>query len=92
MPAFLGFVTAGAPIGVTLSFLIASPLVNEVAVGMLLTLFGWRTAVAYIGAGLVIAVAAGWVLGRAGAQRWVEPFVLDGSRSRPRSATCSPRS
>jgi uncharacterized protein len=77
VPAFIGFVAAGVPIGVTLSFLIASPLVNEIAVGMLLTLFGWRIAAAYIAAGLTIAVVAGWTLGRLGVQRWVEPFVFE---------------
>ena len=77
VPAFIGFVAAGVPIGVTLSFLIASPLVNEIAVGMLLTLFGWKIAALYIAAGLAIAVVAGWVLGRLGVQRWVEPFVFE---------------
>lgn len=77
VPAFIGFVAAGVPIGVTLSFLIASPLVNEIAVGMLLTLFGWKIAGLYIAAGLVVAVVAGWVLGRLGVQRWVEPFVFE---------------
>jgi hypothetical protein len=76
VPAFIGFVAAGVPIGVTLSFLIASPLVNEIAVGMLLTLFGWKIATLYIAAGLAIAVVAGWVLGRLGVERWVEPFVF----------------
>ncbi len=76
VPAFIGFVAAGVPIGVTLSFLIASPLVNEIAVGMLATLFGWRIAALYITAGLLIAIAAGWVLGRLKVERWVEPFVF----------------
>lgn len=77
VPAFIGFVAAGVPIGVTLSFLIASPLVNEVAIGLLLTMFGWQVTLAYIGAGLGIAVVGGWVLGRLGAERWVEPFVFE---------------
>ncbi len=76
VPAFIGFVAAGVPIGVTLSFLIASPLVNEIAVGMLLSMFGWRIAAVYIAAGLLIAIVAGWTLGRLGVQRWVEPFVF----------------
>src|SRR5690606_17161762 len=58
------------------SFLIASPLVNEVAVGLLWGMFGWRVAAMYVGAGLTIAIAAGWALGRMRAERWVEPFVL----------------
>ncbi|MGE5227900.1 MAG: permease [Planctomycetaceae bacterium] len=77
VPAFMGFVAAGVPIGVTLSFLIASPLVNEIALGMLFTLFGWKIALLYVIAGLTIAVAAGLVLGRAHVERWVEPFVFE---------------
>ena len=76
VPAFIGFVGAGVPIGVTLSFLVASPLVNEIAVGLLWTTFGWKIALLYVGAGLTIAIVAGWVLGRMGVERWVEPFVL----------------
>ena len=77
VPAFIGFVAAGVPLGVTLSFLIASPLVNEVAVIMLWGLFGWQIAAIYIAAGLVIATAAGYVLGHLGLERWVEPFVFE---------------
>ncbi len=77
VPAFIGFVAAGVPIGVTLSFLIASPLVNEIAVGMLFSMFGWQIAALYITAGLSIAIVAGWILGRLGVQRWVEPFVFE---------------
>ena len=71
VPAFIGFVAAGVPIGVTLSFMIASPLVNEIAIGMLFTLFGWQVTALYIAAGLIIAIVAGWTLGRRGVQRWV---------------------
>ncbi len=77
VPAFIGFVAAGVPLGVTLSFLIASPLVNEVAIGLLLTLFGVEVTLAYVGAGLVIAITAGWVLGRLRLERYVEPFVFE---------------
>ena len=77
VPAFIGFVAAGVPIGVPLSFLIASPLVNEIAIGMLFSLFGWQVTAVYVGAGLAIAIVAGWVLGRIGVQRWVEPFVFE---------------
>jgi uncharacterized membrane protein YraQ (UPF0718 family) len=76
VPAFIGFVAAGVPIGVTLSFLIASPLVNEVAIALLLGMFGPGIAGLYVAAGLTVAVLAGWVLGRLGVQRWVEPFVF----------------
>jgi uncharacterized protein len=76
VPAFIGFVAAGVPLGVTLSFLIASPLVNEVAVVLLYGLFGFKIAALYVSSGLLIAVAAGWLLGRLRPERWVEPFVL----------------
>jgi uncharacterized protein len=77
VPAFIGFVAAGVPIGVTLSFLIASPLVNEVALVLLYGMFGWKIALLYLAAGLLIATAAGFVLGRIGVERWVEPFVFE---------------
>jgi uncharacterized membrane protein YraQ (UPF0718 family) len=77
VPAFIGFVSAGVPLGVTLTFLIASPLVNEVAVVLLFGMFGWRIAGLYISAGLVVSIAAGFVLGRMGLERWVEPFVFE---------------
>jgi uncharacterized protein len=76
VPAFIGFVSAGVPIGVTLSFLIASPLVNEVALVLLYGMFGWKIALLYVVAGLLIAIVAGFVLGRMHAERWVEPFVF----------------
>ena len=77
VPAFIGFVAAGVPIGVTLSFLIASPLVNEIAIGMLFILFGWKVTAVYVVAGLTVAIVAGWVLGRLGVEQWVEPFVFE---------------
>ncbi len=77
VPAFIGFVAAGVPLGVTMSFLIASPMVNEIAIGMLFSLFGWQVTAVYITAGLLIAVVAGWILGRVNAERWVEPFVFE---------------
>ena len=77
VPAFIGFVAAGVPLGVTLSFLIASPLVNEVAIGLLLGMFGMGPTLLYVGAGLVIAIVAGFVLGKLKLERWVEPFVFE---------------
>ena len=77
VPAFIGFVAAGVPLGVTLSFLIASPLVNEVAIVLLLGLFGWKITALYIAGGMTIAIVAGFVLGRMQLQRWVEPFVFE---------------
>lgn len=77
VPAFIGFVAAGIPVGITMSFLIASPLVNEIAIGLLFSLFGWKVTAAYVAAGVGIAIVAGWVLGRLHAERWVEPFVFE---------------
>jgi len=77
VPAFIGFVAAGVPVGVTLSFLIASPLVNEVAIALLFGLFGIGPTALYVGAGLVIAIVAGFVLGRLKVERWIEPFVFE---------------
>ncbi len=75
VPLFLGFVESGIPLGVTFSFLIASPMINEVAVVMLFGLFGWRIAALYIATGLVIAILAGWVIGRLRLEKWVEEWV-----------------
>ena len=77
VPAFIGFVAAGVPLGVTLSFLIASPLVNEVAIALLFGMFGIGPTALYIGAGLLIAIVAGFTLGRLRLERWVEPFVFE---------------
>ena len=77
VPAFIGFVAAGVPLGVTLSFLIASPLVNEVAIALLFGMFGIGPTVLYVAAGLVIAIVAGFTLGRLRLERWVEPFVFE---------------
>ena len=77
VPAFIGFVAAGVPLGVTLSFLIASPLVNEVAIVLLFGLFGWKVTAMYVAGGVVIAIVAGSFLGRLRLERWVEPFVFE---------------
>lgn len=75
VPLFIGFVTAGVPLGVTFSFLVAAPLVNEVAVVLLWGLFGWKVALLYMATGLAIAMVAGWIMGRLRLERWVEPWV-----------------
>jgi uncharacterized protein len=77
VPAFIGFVSAGVPLGVTMSFLIASPLVNEVAIALLLGLFGIGPTLLYVGAGLVIAILAGMVIGRLRLEGQVESFVYE---------------
>jgi len=78
VPLFIGFVKSGVPLGVTFSFLVAAPMVNEVALGMLAALFGVKIALLYLGTGLVIAVATGLVIGRLGLERFVESWVRDG--------------
>jgi uncharacterized membrane protein YraQ (UPF0718 family) len=76
IPLFLGFVEAGIPIGVTFSFLIASPMINEVAVVLLFGMFGWKTAIIYIGAGLTIAIISGWLIGKLNLRHWVQEWVF----------------
>jgi uncharacterized membrane protein YraQ (UPF0718 family) len=75
VPLFIGFVTTGVPLGVTFSFLIAAPMVNEVALVLLYGLFGWRVAAIYAGTGLLIAFVAGWTIGRLRLEAYVEPWV-----------------
>jgi uncharacterized membrane protein YraQ (UPF0718 family) len=75
VPLFIGFVTAGVPLGVTFSFLVAAPMVNEVALALLFALFGWRVAALYLATGLTVAVVAGLVIGHLRLERWVEPWV-----------------
>ena len=75
IPLFLGFVEAGIPIGVTFSFLIASPMINEVAVVLLFSMFGWQTALIYVLAGLIIAITAGWLIGKLNLRHWVQDWV-----------------
>ena len=75
VPLFIGFVTSGVPLGVTFSFLVSAPMVNEVALVLLYGLFGWKIAALYLGTGLVIAMVSGWVIGRLGMERYVEEWV-----------------
>jgi len=75
VPLFIGFVESGIPLGVTFSFLIAAPTINEVAVIMLFGLFGWKVTALYVTSGLIIAIFAGMVIGRLKMERYVEDFV-----------------
>ncbi|MBF0573130.1 MAG: permease [Desulfamplus sp.] len=75
VPLFIGFVTAGVPLGVTFSFLISAPMVNEIALGLLYGLLGWKIAVIYMGTGLTIAIVAGWVIGRLQLEHHIEDWV-----------------
>lgn len=85
VPLFIGFVEAGVPLGVTFSFLVSAPMVNEVALVLLLGLFGWKVAGLYLAMGLTIAVASGLVLGRLGMEHQLEAWVRE-QRSGPASA------
>lgn len=75
VPLFIGFVEAGVPLGVTFSFLISSPMVNEVAVVLLFGLFGWKVTAIYIGTGLLVAMLGGFIIGKLKLEKWVEEYV-----------------
>jgi hypothetical protein len=75
VPLFIGFIEAGVPLGVTFSFLISSPMINEIALVLLWGMFGWKIALLYMVSGLVIAIIGGWVIGRLKLERWVEEYV-----------------
>lgn len=75
VPLFIGFVESGIPLGVTFSFLIAAPTINEVAVILLFGLFGWKVAGLYIASGLTVAILAGFIIGRLKMEKYVEDFV-----------------
>jgi len=77
VPLFIGFVTTGVPLGVTFSFLISAPMVNEVALVLLFGLFGWKVAGLYLGTGLLVAIVSGWTIGRLHLEKWVEPWVYE---------------
>ncbi|MBT0653219.1 permease [Geomobilimonas luticola] len=77
VPLFIGFVESGVPLGVTFSFLISSPMVNEVALIMLWGLFGWKIALIYIGTGLLVAIVAGIVIGRLKMEKYVQDYVWE---------------
>ncbi len=75
VPLFIGFVEAGVPVGATMAFLIASPMINEVAVALLLTLLGWKLTLLYVATGLAVGVAGGALIDTLGLRRWVEEYV-----------------
>ncbi len=77
VPLFIGFVQAGVPLGVTFSFLISAPMVNEVALTLLFGMFGWKVALLYMGLGLSVAIVAGWIIGRLKMEAHLEDWVRD---------------
>lgn len=84
VPLFIGFVQAGVPLGVTFSFLISAPMVNEVALTLLFGMFGWKVALLYLGLGLSVAIVAGWVIGRLKMEAHLEGWVRDMPRTSAR--------
>jgi uncharacterized membrane protein YraQ (UPF0718 family) len=83
VPLFIGFVEVGVPLGVTLSFLISAPMVNEIALVLLFGLFGWKVAALYLVTGLTIAIVAGFILGRMKLERYVEAWVYESMKAEP---------
>ncbi|HEY5580089.1 MAG TPA: permease [Rhodoferax sp.] len=77
VPLFIGFVQAGVPLGVTFSFLISAPMVNEVALTLLFGMFGWKVALLYMGLGLSVAIVAGWIIGRLKMEAYLEDWVRE---------------
>ena len=77
VPLFIGFLSAGVPLGVTFSFLISAPMVNEVALALLFGMFGWKVAGLYLALGLGVAIVAGMVIGRLGMERHLEDWVRE---------------
>jgi uncharacterized membrane protein YraQ (UPF0718 family) len=77
VPLFVGFVTAGVPLGITFSFLISAPMINEIALVLLFGMFGWKVAGLYMGVGLLIAIIAGWILGKLRMEKYIESWVFE---------------
>ena len=77
VPLFIGFLKGGVPLGVTFSYLVSAPMVNEVAVALLWGLFGWKVTVVYVGFGVALAIVSGIVIGLLKLEQWVEPFVWE---------------
>lgn len=75
IPVFLGFTSAGIPLGITMAFLITSPLINEIAVLLLFSLLGWKFTIMYVLIGMLIGMLSGWLLDLIGAERWLQPFA-----------------
>ena len=75
VPLFIGFLSAGVPLGITFSFLIAAPMVNEVALALLFGMFGWKVAGLYLLLGLSVAIVAGVIIGKLGMERYLEDWV-----------------
>ncbi|HEB95514.1 MAG TPA: permease [Sedimenticola thiotaurini] len=77
VPLFIGFLSAGVPLGVTFSFLVSAPMVNEIALALLLGLFGWQIAALYLGLGLLVAIVSGLIIGKLGMERHLQDWVRE---------------
>jgi len=77
VPLFIGFLSAGVPLGVTFSFLISAPMINEIALALLFSLFGWKVAGLYLVLGLSIAIISGYIIGRLKLEHYLEKWVLE---------------
>ena len=87
VPLFIGFLQAGVPLGVTFSFLISAPMVNEIALALLFGMFGWKIAALYLGLGLLIAIFSGLIIGKLGMERYLEDWVRALQVSEPSAGT-----
>lgn len=83
VPIFIGFVGSRIPVGITMTFLIASPLVSEIAFFLLFALFGWKIAFLYAASGVIISIIAGAIIGAIKSERWIEPFVFENRAQAP---------
>jgi uncharacterized membrane protein YraQ (UPF0718 family) len=83
VPLFIGFLQAGVPLGITFSFLISAPMVNEVALALLFGMFGWKVAALYLVMGLLVAIVAGLVIGKLGMEQHLEDWVRAMQNSQP---------
>jgi hypothetical protein len=88
---FIGFLSAGIPLGVTLSFLISAPMVNEIALALLFGMFGWKVAALYTGLGLTVAIAAGLIIGRLGMEHHLEDWVREALKTEAATAAVATR-
>ena len=81
IPLFLGFTTARIPLGITMSFLITSPLINEIAVVLLWGLLGWKFTIIYVVVGMFAGIVGGIIMDALRAERWLQPFLLDAMKN-----------
>ena len=89
IPVFLGFTSAGIPVGITMAFLLTSPVINEVAVLLLVSLLGWQFTLLYVVVGISVGIAGGFFLDSIHAERWLQPFAAKAYQKANSTATTS---